>query len=171
MQTSFKLSFLLVLTLSLFSCKKKEDDKNLYQVNEVGVLPNNGDKTKMKTNEQYVSILYANLFQKALSPDQIFELSQCMESIGDQELAREVIISNFLNKPGIIKPSHVEMWSNLDQFIINTYNRFLVRNPTEAEKTYFKNYITANSTVADSSNVSPEIIYFSFALSNEYMFY
>ena len=50
-------------------------------------------------------------------------------------------------------------------FVFETYKRFLIREPTEAEVTYFRNYITSDP------NVSPELVYFSFALSNEYLFY
>lgn len=152
----------------LFSGCKKEPER-MFEVNEVGLLPPSAGKVKQKTNEQYVAILHANLFQTALSANQIFVISQCIESIGDKELAREVIISNFFNKPGTIVPSKAEMIADLDKFVIETYNRFLVRNPSEAEKTYFKNYITAHTTPTDT--ILPELVYFSFALSNEYMFY
>ena len=33
----------------------------------------------------------------ALSANEVYQLPQCIESIGDKELAREVIISNFMN--------------------------------------------------------------------------
>ncbi len=163
-----------VITLAIigsfiFSGCKKEKTDRLFEVNDVPLLPPSAGKAKQKTNEQFVAILHANLFQTALSANQIFDISQCIESIGDKELAREVIISNFFNKPGVILPSKANMIGDLDKFVTETYNRFLVRNPTEAEKTYFKNYILAHTTPTDT--ILPELVYFSFALSNEYMFY
>ena len=152
---------LAALLLDLPGCKK---DK-LYEVNGVDILPSSANKDKLKTNEQYVAILHANLFQTALSANELFDISQCIESIGDKELAREVIISNFMNKPGVMMPSDSVMRADIDQFTIETYNRFLVRQPTEAEKTWFRNYINADP------NVTPELVYFSFALGNEYLFY
>ncbi|MEQ9062593.1 MAG: hypothetical protein RIE58_00340 [Vicingaceae bacterium] len=158
------LGFAALLTFS--SCKKDEEKgADEYLVNPITSLPPNAGKTKFKTDQQYVAILHANLFQLALSANQIFEISQCIESIGDKELAREVIISNFMNKPGVQMPSDAEMRADFRTFIISTYQRFLVRNPTEAEITYFKNYIEANP------NVTPELVYFSFSLSNEYLYY
>jgi hypothetical protein len=148
--------------LSFNGCKK---DPSLFEVNSLDVLPPNAGKTKLKTNEQYVAILYANLFQTALSANQIFRISECIQSIGDKEIAREVIISNFMNKPGVIMPTEAEMRGNLDIFITETYVRFLVRNPTEAEKVWFTNFIEGDP------NVNPELVYFSFALCNEYMYY
>ncbi len=157
---------LLAFSVVVISCKKeekKEDDD--YVVNDIDLLPSNAGKTKLKNDQQYVSILHANLFQEALSANEIFEISQCIESIGDKEIAREVIISNFMNESGVIMPSDSLMRNDIDEFIVQTYNRFLVRNPTEAEKAYFKNYIESNP------NVTPELVYFAFSLSNEYLYY
>lgn len=155
--------FLLVLVFGLFisSCDKEP----IYEVNEVELLPSNASKTKLKTDQQYVSILYANLFQTALSSGNLFEVSQCIQSVGDKVLVREVIISNYMNRPTVQLPTDAEMRDSLDAFITNTYNRFLVRNPSEAERQYFKNYISTHP------NVTPEMVYFSFALSDEYLFY
>ena len=159
------LALLLLSALILFSCKEEEKNPDEYVVNPLTTLPPNAGKTKQKTDQQYVAILHANLFQVALSANQIFEISQCIQSIGDKEVAREVIISNFMNENDVKMPSDKEMRADLRKFITDTYNRFLVRNPTEAEITYFENYISANP------NVTPELVYFSFALSNEYLFY
>ena len=71
----------------------------------------------------------------------------------------------WLNKPDVQIPSVETMNADLDAFIQDTYVRFLVRLPNEAEKEYMRNFITTNPYV------TPEIVYFSFALSNEYMYY
>ncbi|MFM1931563.1 MAG: hypothetical protein RL226_866, partial [Bacteroidota bacterium] len=149
--------------LAVGGCKKEPEAA--FVLNEVELYPTNAGKDKLKTNEQYVAILYANLFQTALSANDIFDVNNCIESIGDKELAREVLISNFMNKPDVILPSVEDMNADLDGFIEDTYIRFYVRYPTEAEKTYLRNFITGNPYM------TPELVYFSFALSNEYMFY
>lgn len=160
------ISFILLLAVSIAntSCKKK-DDATLYQVNEEELLPSNVNKKRMKTNEQYVSILYANLFQKALSANKVYDISQCFESIGDKVVAREVLISNFMNKPDVLIPTVSQMNADLDKFVTDTYKRFYIRLPTEAEKEYIKKSITADP------NLTPELVYMSFALSDEYMYY
>lgn len=147
----------------LSGCKKKDD--NLYGVNPLGLTPAIADKNKLKSDEQYVSILYANMFQKALSATEVLICSNCILSIGDKQLAREVVVSNFLNKPGVIIPSDTEMRSDPAKFVTDAYERFLVRKPTEAEKTYFVNYINANT------QVRAELVYFAFAMCNEYLYY
>ena len=151
----------LAILFLLPSCRKDR----IYEVEPLPVLPPSPNKDKEKTNEQYAAILHANLFQTALSANELFELGQCIESIGDKELAREVIISNFMNEPDVIIPSDSVMRADIDAFVNATYERFLVREPTEAERTWFRNYIEADP------NVSAELVYFSFALSNEYLFY
>lgn len=154
-------AFGLLASIVLSACVKE----NIYELNDVGVLPPSANKDQPKTNEQYVSILHANLFQDGLNANEVYGIGQCIESIGDKELAREVIISNFMNKPGVIIPSDSAMRADIDAFVTDTYRRFLVRDPSEAERTWFHNYIEADP------NVTPEIVYFSFAMSDEYCFY
>ncbi|MCC6599375.1 MAG: hypothetical protein IT223_01725 [Crocinitomicaceae bacterium] len=150
-------------TVSLASCKK--DQEALFEVNNVMLYDNSADKSKLKSNEQYVSILYTNLFQTALSNNTVFELGKTLLSLGDQELAREVLISNFFNDAGVQMPTADEMNADIDAFIVETYKRFFVRLPSEAEKTWVKNFIERNAYM------TPELVYFSFAMSNEYMYY
>jgi hypothetical protein len=154
---------LIALTWMLFSCKPEPEAS--FILNDVELYPSSAGKTKEKTNEQFVAILHANLFQTALSANDVYDVNRCIESIGDKELAREVIISNFMNDPAVQLPSVEEMNADIDQFIEDTYVRFYVRYPTEAEKTYLRNFIQNNPYV------TPEIVYFSFALSDEYMYY
>ncbi|MFT4525497.1 MAG: hypothetical protein ACI85F_001652 [Bacteroidia bacterium] len=152
----------MIAVLMLPSCKEEEAS---YSLNNQHIRPANAEKTKLKTPEQYVSILYANLFQTALSSDNLFEVSQCIQSVGDKDLVHEVIISNYMNDGGVELPSDAEMMADVEQFVIETYHRFLVREPSEAELQYFKNYINSNP------NVNSEMVYFAFALSNEYQYY
>lgn len=163
MRASINFILITIIALSVFSCKKEPEP--LFIVNNVELYPSSAGKEKLKTNEQFVAILYANLFQTALSANDIFSINTCIESIGDKELAREVIISNFMNEPDVLIPTVEAMNLDLDAFIEDTYIRFYVRYPTEAEKLYVRNFITTNPYM------TPEIVYFSFALSNEYLYY
>ena len=163
MQVSIKILLVLLISICLFSCKKEPEAQ--FVLNDVELLPPNATKYKQKTNEQYIAILYSNLFQTSLSANDLFDLNNIIESIGDKELAREVIISNFMNDPSVQLPGAEEMNADIDNFIDDTYVRFLVRFPSEAEHTYLKNYIQGNPYM------TPEMVYFSFALADEYMFY
>mgnify|MGYP000339048713 CR=1 FL=1 len=159
--------FTILLVFTFASCKKETIDDKVFQVNKVNLYSSASSKLKEKTNSQWIAVCYTNLFQQALSAGDIYRAGQCITSIGDKELAREVIISNFMNStsPTPLLPTNADMRADIDKFVMDTYERFLIRRPTEGEKQYFRNEIEG-----DPSR-SPEIIYFSFALSNEYLFY
>ncbi len=148
--------------LGLFSCT---ENTYVYEVNEINVEPNNAEKDKIKASGQYIAILYANLFQTALSPSELVDYAELIASIGDKQVAYETIIAKFLSSPDVVIPSKSEMDSNVGQFVIDTYQRFYVRNPSQAEKTYFVNYLESRP------DVTPELVYFSFATSAEYNYY
>ena len=159
---------LLLLLLSgivLITGCKKDVETDQYGLNTVSLYPSIGAKNKLKSQEQYVSILYTNLFQQALSGNQLVQIIDCLESIGDKELGREVLISNFMNRPEVVLPADSFMRAQPEQFMLDTYERFYVRRPSEAEKTWFLNFISTHP------QLSTELIYFSFALSNEYLYY
>lgn len=152
---------LLLIPLIIFSCKKED----VYDVNQINATSYNANKNKLKTTHQYISIVYANLFQQALSANELVEISRCIESIGDKQVANEIVLSNFMNKEGVIIPSDSVMREDLDLFIEETYKRFYVRDITEAEREFFINFFENNQ------NVSAEMVYMAFALSNEYQYY
>ena len=91
------------------SCKK---DEPIYDINKINTNAYNANKDKLKTPSQYISILYANLFQKALSPNELVEITNCIESVGDKAVVHEVIVSNFMNKQGVTIPSDSLMRAN-----------------------------------------------------------
>ena len=123
------------------------------------------NKDRVKTVDQWISILHADLFGTALGTAELYEIKQAFQSVGDQEIAREMLISNFMQQPGVFLPDVTEMNTQTDAFIDATYTRFLVRPPTEAEKTWMRQYIGSNP------NLTPELVYTAFALSDEYLHY
>jgi hypothetical protein len=166
--TTIKILALTLITLTTISCKKelKLEDR-VFVIDKESLYATAADKTKEKNNSQWVAVLYTNLFQQALSAGDLYRAGQCITSIGDKELAREVLISNFMNyvTPSPIITSDSLMRADINTFTIETYERFLIRKPTEGEKAYFKTFIE------NDMNVSAELVYFSFALSKEYLFY
>lgn len=153
----FFISFLLIS-----SCN---EEVTIYEINQINSSSYNANKNKLKSTMQYISILYANLFQTALSSNELVEITNCIESIGDKEVAHELILSNFMNSQQVLIPSDSLMRSDLNRFIEETYKRFFVRDITEAERKFFIDFFNSNP------NVSSEMVYMAFALSNEYQFY
>ena len=131
------LSFLIFIIL-FSSCKK---DDPVYSINQIQANAYNANKTKLKSPSQFISILYANLFQKALSANELVEITRCIESDGDKELVHEVIISNFMNRDGVTLPSDSLMRADLEAFIEETYRRFYVRDITAAEREFLLTFL------------------------------
>ena len=155
-------STLLLLLVLITACQK---EKYSYGLTSVDILQPSANKNKLKTAEQYVAVLYVNFFQKAISTKELVELERLIRSVGDKRLIYELIISNFLNSPEVILPTDSEMRVDLDLFLEETYRRFYVREATQIELNYYKNYLEKNSTV------NPEMVYFAFAISDEFFFY
>jgi hypothetical protein len=147
----------------LFSCQK--EDVIVYGLTSIDILTPSANKDKPKSDAQYVAVLYVNLFQRAISTSDQIEIERLLRSIGDKRLAYELIISSYMNDPGVILPSNTFMQTNLEQFIIETYERFYVRPPSQLELAYYKNYLENNQSV------TPELVYFAFAISDESFFY
>lgn len=160
--TRLLLPGLVLGALWLGSCKERT---YIHEVEEVVVLPQNATKTKQKSPEQFLNIAWANLHQSALPPDQLVELSELITSIGDKQVAYEAVIAKMMKDPEVKLPTMQEMRADLDYFIEQTYRRFYVRIPTEAEKLWWRNYLETHP------DVTPEQVYFSFATSNEYYHY
>jgi hypothetical protein len=163
---TFKLTFFLLLLIGVSACKKK--DTNTYEVVDTNTYGNNLDKDKSKSNIEFHSILSTNLFQKPSSINELSRTDRVMQSCGDKSLINEVIISNYMNSANVKLPSRKMMTDSTERFIEETFIRFFIRRPTEAEKTWFTNFINANKS---NPNFRPELVYTAFAASDEYMFY
>ena len=135
-----------------------------------GLLPleldaSNAEKDRVKSIDQWITILYADLFGEALGSAELFEVKQAFFSVGDQDIARATLVSNFMQDANVQLPDAGVMVQDPDGFIDDTYVRFLVRYPTEAERTWMRNYLASNPTM------TPELVYTAFALSEEYLHY
>ncbi len=146
----------------LQACRKSDD---VFELETPLLFADNSSKTKLKTNEQFINILYTGLFQTAPTEDYLSALSTILTSIGDQLLAREVVIANFFNSPDVQLPSMEEMRGNVGAFVEETYKNFYLRLPGAAEKAWVTQFIELQP------EFTPELVYFAFALSNEYLFY
>ncbi len=156
----------ILLILVFFGCKK--NDNTRYDVVDTTSYGDNLNKDKSKSNIEFHSILTTNLFQKPSSINELTRTDRVIQSCGDKTLINEVIISNYMNSSTVKLPSRQRMVDSTEKFIEETYIRFFIRRPTEAEKTWFINFINSNKS---NPNFRPEIVYTSFAASDEYMFY
>lgn len=160
---NFKFFIVLSWLCLVLSCKKEIEVS--YQVDDFNITETKSQKIKAKNEAEYISILYTNLFQEAISPSILYQTQNVMYSIGDQDAAKEMLLSNYFNLPSILIPSTADMHQNSEKFITETYKRFYLRQPSQAELYYFKNYIKSNP------KLTVEMVYTAFAASDEYGFY
>lgn len=165
MQTSGRTLLFLLGLLSLVLLSSCEKEYYVYDINDVEITPLNSYKDKPKTHSQYISILYANMFQTAIGPNQMLQALKAIESIGDKQVAYDILVSKYMNDPNVKLPTNESMRSDPESFIRETYKRFLVRQPTEAELQWMINYIESRPSL------TTELVYFSFATSNEHAHY
>lgn len=136
-----------------------------YGLQPLELNASNAEKDRVKSIDQWITILYADLFGEALGSAELFEVKQAFFSVGDQDIARATLVSNFMQDANVQLPDAGVMVQDPDGFIDDTYVRFLVRYPTEAERTWMRNYLASNPTM------TPELVYTAFALSEEYLHY
>ncbi len=165
----FSLWFI-ALAILAGSCKKVEKEEVTFDYPIYGITPqviysSNAEKTRQKTPVQYISILYGDLFNERIPNNVLNNLSLLSTAIGDKGMVNELILSHYLNNPTLELPTDAEMQSDPETFATETYVRFYKRNPTPYEKIYLVNLIE------EDPEITVEVIYTAFVLSNEYYFY
>jgi hypothetical protein len=165
MQTSTKTAFLAVGFIAVLLASSCKEEYVVYGVEDLEITPVNAGKDKAKTDAQYISVLYTNMFQAAIGPNQMLQAQNAIESIGDKQVAYDILVSKYMNDPDVKLPTEESMRADPEAFVRNTYKRFLIRQPTEAELQWMINYIVSRPAL------TPELVYFSFATSNEHFHY
>jgi len=168
-----KMRNLIGLALVIFvfaSCKKTTEetivyDNVIYEINDVEVYASNVQKTKQKSPEQYISIMYNDIYNQSISTTFLQDLSQLYQSVGDKTMMNELLLSIFLDDLTADVPSDTEMRNDVEQYVEDTYIRFYQRYPTAYEKQYLSNLINGDA------NLTSDMVFTSFVLSNEYYFY
>ncbi|MEL6255890.1 MAG: hypothetical protein AAFR87_28050 [Bacteroidota bacterium] len=163
--TLYQKASLLSLGIWLMLACQPEDDHYVYGLNQVEVEGEGAQKTQAKSMRQYIAVLHTNIFQEAINPAELQEIEEAIASIGDKTLARRMVIGSFMRNPNAKVPTMDEMREDIHAFVQETYIRFLIRQPTQAELIFMSNFIEARP------QLEPHIIYTTFALSDEYQFY
>lgn len=153
----------LPLLLWISSCQK--DNPVVYEVNPQDILSPTEGKIKEKSPEQFVAVLHANLFGTPISVSDQVEVERLLRSTGDKRLTWELLVSSYMNDPNVQLPDNLIIQNDMDGFIVETYNRFYFRPPSQIELEWWRNYLTNNP------DVSTELVYLAFATSDEYFFY
>ncbi|MEM6347293.1 MAG: hypothetical protein AAF927_25610 [Bacteroidota bacterium] len=155
---------LLAFLLMMISCQGGQD-VYLYEVNELEVSGTNLEKSNLKTDLEFLSLAYSDLFGTTISENALNQLVNSYNAVGDKQLIADYIILNMLEAPGASIPSDQEMRADVDAFIKDTYKKFFVREPSEYERWYLQQLIEQDT------EISPEQMYYAFLTSDEYRYY
>lgn len=162
-QNSFGLLALLALAMTFTSCKKEE--LYVYEVNDVKVTQEKGDKVNVKSQTEFIAIAYSDIFGTGIDRNSLDLLLAPYSAFGDQKLIEQMIIKSFLNVPGADVPPKTVMDADVTKFITDAYVKFLARKPDEFELWHFKKVLN------DDPTITPDMFYFAMLTSNEYRYY
>ena len=147
----------------MVACKVQE--LNVYEIEDFHVEEYVGTKQNLKSDIQFISIAYSDLFGKEIPSDELNYYMESYDSIGDKTLIIDIIVRAFLNNEQVEIPTDSFMRSDPETFIRNTYKKFLVRQPSDAEVWYFKNIIS------NHQELKPITVYYAVIISDEYRYY
>jgi len=151
------------VVLISFACKREVVQQ--YEVNEVNLYTSASEKKNLKTDEQFISILYSDLFETGISNSKLQELNQAYTSMGDKSLVIDILIKSLMADPGAKIPVENDMRANPADFVENVYKKLLVRKPTPQEEWFLTNQIEKEQ------DLTPMDIYYSILTSDEYRYY
>lgn len=154
----------ILLLIVLSSCKR--DPSYIFEVNDVTVTASTGEKNRLKTDIEFVSIAHTDIFGSNISSNNLENIVTTYKSFGDKSLTIEMIIRKFIDDGGTnITAIDRSSKTSIESFVINTYKKLYNRDPDAFEKWYLSDLI-ANDDV-----INAEIVYFSMMTANEYRYY
>lgn len=157
------IAMLLIMALSFSACNK--DAVTRYELEDVNLYSSASDKKNLKSDEQFISIMYTDIFERSISNSQLVTMNEAYTSMGDKSLIIDILIKSLLTDQGASIPTLSEMKSKPEEFVQNTYTRFLVRLPSKQEEWFLVNQIESNN------KLEPIDIYYAMLTSEEYRYY
>lgn len=154
---------LLSAIVLLASCAKEPDI--IYGVNDVNIGRPDAPKQYVKSQTEFISIAYTDLFGTNISQQELLDLGKAYDSFGDLKLIEDMIIRNFLNSPDVDIPTDAAMRADVAAFVSASYQKFFNRHPNEFELWYM------TELIQDDSGLTPEMFYYAMMTSNEYRYY
>jgi len=142
-----------ILLMMLASCGFPSRDEGQASLNKRARIP--------KTDIQFISIAYMDVFGKAIPQQELNSLKEIFLSQGDQELNRNALIGRLLqNHTGELPGEHL-LANNPTSFLRFCFKHFYRRIPSKSEL----------EELTDTQQKEPLTVsqwYYAFMISNEY---
>ncbi len=158
MQELNKIALLFVFSFALFSCEKKTE--YVYAVNTETISEPGVKKPNLKSNTEFISITYTDVFGTTIPNSQLSKLQTGYLAFGDKGILEDLIIRNFLNNNAKKLPATIG--SDVKGFIMEAYKKVYNRMPNEYEVFYLQDLILKNPAM------TAELFYYALMTSNEY---
>lgn len=156
----------LTLTLLVFSSCSNDDPYFIFEVDKVEVEQTNADKNRLKTDIEFVSIAFNDLYGTNIPQNQLEEIITSYKSFGDKSLVIELIIKKFILDEGSAIPNLLRISrESVELFVVEAYEKLYNRTPNTFEMWHMTELIMNNSSV------DAEMVYFSMMTANEYRYY
>lgn len=159
-----RLTFI-VMVFGLMAAGCKKEYVTTYGVNDVNIEQPGANKPNIKSDLEFISIAYTDLFGNTIPPNELEDLALAYQSLGDKNTLIDMIILNFLNEPGLQIPTDAQMRADVESFVATAYRKFFVREPSAFEQWFIANKINADA------DITPELAWYAFMTSQEYRFY
>lgn len=156
----------ILISLTIISACKKENPTHIFGVTDVTVTQSSADKNRLKTDIEFVSIAYTDIFGANISQGELEDVIITYKSLGDKSLVIEMIIRKYIaDENSTVFPIDRSSDTSIENFVSNTYKRIYNREPNAFEKWYVADLIK------NDTDFTAEMIYFAMMTANEYRYY
>jgi len=151
-----------LIALGAFACTEQSTTYELEPI-EVGV--NDEAKTRAKRQRQLIQTLYNQIYQAPLPPAEAVAIDELLRSFGDSQVAIETVVAKMVSDPAAQLPSEQELRDDPETFVAGLYRRLYVRDASQAELSWWVNYLETHPEVDVAQVV------FAFVTATEYRYY
>jgi hypothetical protein len=135
-------------------------------VDDVTVNLNEGEKNRLKTDIEFVSIAYTDIFSTNISQNNLEDIITTYKSLGDKSLVIEMIVRKFISDGGSnIQNIDRSSSTSIEFFVTDVYKKLYNRTPDAYELWYLTDVIQKDQ------DINASLIYYSMMTANEYRYY
>jgi hypothetical protein len=158
-----KINTLLIAIIIFLTASCKKD--YVYEVEDVTVSQDDGEKNNVKTTTEFISIVYSDLFSTNIPTNTLVNLQTAYDAFGDKKLIEDRIVRHLLDSSAVQIPVAATMRANIPLFVDETILKFFNRTPDAFEKYFISNIIQSNT------DITPVMVYYACLTSDEYRYY
>ena len=155
---------IVLMAITLIACK--QDPSSIFEVEDVTVSLNEGEKNRLKTDIEFVSIAYTDIFSTNISQNNLEDIITTYKSLGDKSLVIEMIVRKFISEGGgTIQNIDRSSSTSIESFVTHVYKKLYNRTPDAYELWYLTDVIQKDQ------DINASLIYYSMMTANEYRYY